>query len=274
MIRSRPITLRPPRAVVACLAALLAVLATMAGPAGAHADGWAGNLDDNPGAWQIWWDCHPAQNPCPASGQINPDPGEDGTGMALNFQGGPSYVGMYNYDTLPADTSANTFQVSYDFIFFDWDLPAIQALEFTMDQFVSGQRYEWALQWERLGPNGAPQWRIWSGSSWDPFGMPQSVDPDVWHQIQINGRILGGQVHYDSFTFDGTTTGLGQDYAPHGWPNGDQMVAAVQLDSDSAADPYNLYLDNVSLSWASDPGTLKRQQIHHQQRMQHQPARH
>jgi hypothetical protein len=120
-----------------------------------------------------------------------------------------------------------------------------------MNQFVSNQRYEWALQWEQIGGDGAPQWRIWSGSSWDPFGMPADIQSNLWHRITINGRIVGGQTHYDSFTFDGTTTSLGQNYSPHSWSGGDQIVAAVQLDSNANAAPYHLYVDNVTMSWAT-----------------------
>jgi len=227
------------------LASLATVVATLGATVVARADGSATNLDDNLSGWRIWWDC----GGCAGSGQINPDPGEDGSGMDIDFQGGASYVGMYNYYPLPADPSANTFQVNYDFIFFDWDQPNIQALEFTMNQFVAGERYEWALQWEQIGVDGAPQWRIWDGNHWQPFGMPFSIQSDVWHSIQINGHIGGGQAVYDSFTFDGVRTSLGQGYDPHSWPYGDQMLPAIQLDGNSSARPYHLYVDNVNFYW-------------------------
>ena len=85
------------------LASLATVVATLGAPVVARADGSATNLDDNLSGWRIWWDC----GGCAGSGQINPDPGEDGSGMDIDFQGGPSYVGMYNYYPLPADPSAN-----------------------------------------------------------------------------------------------------------------------------------------------------------------------
>jgi hypothetical protein len=122
-----------------------------------------------------------------------------------------------------------------------------------MNNYFGGKRYQWAMQWENIG-SGAPQWRLWNGSTWQPIGVPDNnINAGTWYALTIDGNIVNGQVHYLDFIIHGTTHSLSQySFSPTS-ESGSGLVAAVQVDGDSHADPYQLYIDNAHFYW-SDTG--------------------
>jgi len=208
-------------------------------------------FDDQASMFNIFYDCHPVQTPCPGHAAVSdvPSPSEDGDALEINYESGnPSFMGADAYIPLGTDASALRYQVNYDF-FFPNRAP-IQALEFCMNNYFGGKRYQWAMQWENVG-SGAPQWRLWNGSTWQPIGVPDSnINAGTWYTITIDGNIVNGQVHYLDFIIHGTTHSLSQySFSPTS-ESGPGLVAAVQLDGDSHADPYQLYVDNAHFYWS------------------------
>jgi hypothetical protein len=178
-----------------------------------------------------------------------PEPGnEDGGALKINYlSGNPAYMGADAYIRLGTDDAATRYQVNYDFYF-----PArapIQALEFCMNNYIQNKRYQWAMQWENIG-SGAPQWRLWNGSTWQPIGISDNnISAGHWYTLTIDGNIVNGQVHYLDFIIHGTTHSLTQYSFNPTSETGDGLVAAVQVDGDSHADPCQLYLDNSHFYW-------------------------
>jgi hypothetical protein len=140
---------------------------------------------------------------------------------------------MHAYRNLAADDAATTFQID-DYYYFTTTTP-IQALEFTMNKWVSNMRFEWAMQWENIGGGSPPPWRLWTGSAWQSTGYTQSLAVNTWHHIQIKGTVVSGQVHYVSFISDSLSASLGQNFNPVS-STGDKLALAIQLDSDSHGD--------------------------------------
>ena len=138
-------------------------------------------------------------------------------------------------------------------------LSLVQGIEFSMSRYLGGRRWEWALQLENVNASagdGAPQWRVWrpADASWQPIGV--SVPTDLcdggeWHTLQMQGRLSDSeQIHFDGFSLDGqpqsaTITDRASVATP-GEP--DRFAAAVQVDSNSGAEPYTVYLDHLSLT--------------------------
>ena len=168
--------------------------------------------------------------------------------MQVSLLSGQPYVGIHAYRNLaPADT-ATSFNLTLSF-YFPTATP-IQALEFTSSKWVNNQRWEWALQWEHIGSGvTTPVWRLWTGSSWQEIGLTQQLAAKKWHKLHLKGNISNGQVHYISFSCDSLSANLGQTFAPVSNP-GDKLAVAVQLDGDSNENPYQLYIDKVSLQWS------------------------
>jgi len=237
---------------VACLSglALGSPSAALASPSAALATLKPG-FDDQASMFKIFYDCHPAQTPCPGHAAVSDvaPPSEDGDALEINYQSGnPAYMGADAYIPLGTDASALRYQVNYDFYF--PNRTPVQALEFCMNNYFGGKRYQWALQWENIG-SGAPQWRLWNGSTWQSIGVADgNINAGTWYTLTIDGNIVNGQVHYLDFIIHGTTHDLSQYSFSPTTESGSGLVAAVQVDGDSHANPYQLYVDNAHFYWS------------------------
>jgi|SRR5215472_3020510 len=209
-------------------------------------------FDDQASLFKFFYDCHPVQTPCPGHAAVSDvrSPSQDGDALKISYErGNPSYMGADAYIRLGTDASARRYQVNYDF-YFPSKSP-IQALEFCMNNYFGGKRYQWAMQWENVG-SGAPRWRLWNGRTWQPVGVPASnIKARTWYKLTIDGNIIKGHVHYLDFIVHRTTHSLSKYTFSPTPESGSGLVAAVQVDGDSRADPYQLYLDNSHFYWSN-----------------------
>ena len=209
-------------------------------------------FDDQASLFKIFWDCSTGCSTGNGSVTDVPSPSEDGQALKINYaSGNKAFEGLDAYDesSFGTDASALRYEVKYDFYF--PDQAPIQALEFCMNNYFGGKRYQWAMQWENIG-SGAPQWRLWNGSSWQAVGVSDNnINAGTWYTLTIDGNIVNGQVHYLDFIIAGTNHSLTQyTFAPD-TSSGSHLVAAVQVDGDSSADPYQLYIDNAHYFWSN-----------------------
>jgi hypothetical protein len=233
---------------MACLSTL-ALTVNLGGGLPAQAATTPG-FDDQASLFKIFYDCHPVQNPCLGHAQVSDvaSPSEDGDALEINYESGnPSYMGAYAYIKLGTDDAATRYQINYDF--YVTNKTPIQALEFPMNNYIQNTRYQWAMQWEQIG-SGAPQWRLWNGTAWQAIGVPDSnINVGTWYHLTIDGDIVNGKVHYMDFIIHGVTHSLTQySFSPTSGA-GDGLIAAMQVDGDSHADPYKVYLDNAHFYW-------------------------
>ena len=97
----------------------------------------------------------------------------------------------------------------------------------------------------------APVAAVWNGSTWQSIGISDNnINAGTWYTLTIDGDIVNGQVHYMDFIIHGTEHSLSQYSFNATSESGPGLVAAVQLDGDSHADPYQLYVDNAHYYWA------------------------
>lgn len=248
--------LRWAKALITALACTSSLVLAVGVPA-ARAASFPG-FDDEASLFQIYWDC--SSGPCsgPGNGSVTDvsSPSEDGDALKIDYgSGNQPYGGLDAYDSpsFGTDDSALRYQLNYDF-YFPNGTP-IQALEFCMNNYFGGQHYQWAMQWDNI-ESGGPQWRLWggydSGVNWQSVGVSAgNINAGTWHTLTIDGNIIGGQVHYLDFIIDGTTYSLTQySFVPDA-SSGSGLVATVQVDGDSNADPYQLYVDNAHYYWSN-----------------------
>jgi hypothetical protein len=122
-----------------------------------------------------------------------------------------------------------------------------------MNKWQQAKRYEFALQWQNVG-DGAPQWRYWDPSQpesnrWQPITPPitQCLQGESWHTFVLEGEIVSGQVHYQSFTIDGKHYILDLIIPPVSIPGEpDRLAIAFQLDGNATASPYDVFVDQVN----------------------------
>jgi hypothetical protein len=142
----------------------------------------------------------------------------------------------------------------------------VQALEFTMNKYQNGQRYEWAVQWDNVnedGDSGAPKWRYWgrenstSPLKWLDLGIPGALAAEPqWHTLKLEGEIVAGQVHYSRFTIDAQAYPLDINVLPDSTNDPDKLAVAIQLDGNSTETPYEVFLDQVALNHFTDADTI------------------
>ncbi len=214
------------------------------------ARGSALNLDNDASQWGVYID--PPTKKATWSLDNVSTPSLDSTALRAALLGGDPYTAIHVYRNLAPVCSGTNFEMELHFCF--TPLTAIQGLEFTMNKWNGGKRWEWALQWQRIGDGGPeqgspPNWRLWTGSLWKDTGIGQELAADEWHHLRLVGGIKGGKVRYSEFTCDGRTGGLGHTFAPVTSAAPDRLAVAIQLDANYAPDPYEVVADGVNLRW-------------------------
>lgn len=209
------------------------------------------NLEDDASYWGIYCEGTPEWILEDVVGQSPQD-----TMIHCGITGGDiSYSNVHYYRNLPANTDADSFYLSLNFWFdkttFNDNNSIIQALEFTMNKWQNGRRYEWALQWQNVS-EGAPQWRYWDphqNEKWVGLGIKYNLEGGKWHRLEMIGKIdATDKVHYLEFTIDSIhryqidrikvepALVPGED---------DRLAVAIQLDGSKFMSPYNVYIDSV-----------------------------
>ncbi len=210
------------------------------------------NLDDEANRWTTIQDTVVAK---PTNIQ---DPSVDGSALKVSLtKGHPGNSILALRNLSPADT-ATTFELNLSFYFLSADY--IQALGFSIDKWVSHQRWEWKLQWFNFPTAGAPpSWRVFDGKSWQDTHVMQDLSANMWHTLQLKGDIVNGQVHYISFSCDvgspdATSASLDQKigqktFAPIFDTGANHLSVMVELDGDTQGNPYEVYFDGINLQW-------------------------
>src|SRR5687768_11159486 len=223
------------------------------------------NLDNDSTKWGTYTEVQVPGTP-PPTREINniTNPSLDGRSLRCAITGGVKYSNVHFYRNLPSDPDSNTFMLSIWFYYRPRSTfnnvggsSIVQALEFTMNKWYQGQRYEWALQWNNVGP-GAPEWRYWGRQTpngpldWFDLNIAGSLAGEEWHNLKLEGDIVAGQVHYRRFTIDGQIHLLNISVAPATEADvPDKLAVAVQLDGNNwngtgELSPYEVFLDKVT----------------------------
>lgn len=160
----------------------------------------------------------------------------------------------------------------YDLYFWIDNPNAPQALEFDVNQGFDDttvtpatssvgvgnpERFVWGSECNFNGDTPPGQWDIWDDAIgyWEPTGIPCHANmfpANTWNHITWNLHRMGNQVYYDTLTINGTAYQV-SDYTTNyynnqlGWTL-EEIDTAFQMDLDSNADPYNVWLDQVSLT--------------------------
>lgn len=235
-------------------------------PQGPHrpANGQSHNLDEDDVDWGVYCEPSPVTGDWPMWSKENTAfPSLDGKALRCSLLGGAPYANIHCYRNLLPAPSATAFTLTLSF----WYSPtttfnntggasSIQALEFTMNQWHQSKRYEFALQWRNIAENvadNAPQWYYWRGNTWSSLGITETTSlelaSNVWHYLQLEGRILDDEVHYQRFTLHQQVYTLNIRASPvQTIGELDRLAVAIQLDGNATESPYAVWIDQVSLT--------------------------
>lgn len=213
-----------------------------------YTSGPSANLEEDISQWNIYHD----QGFTDGALTSVSDPSMNGNALQVALSNGQPYAGVHAYRNMAPADDATSFDMYTSFYFAD--KASMQALEFTMNKWVNGQRYEWALQWQVV-QDGSPEqgqaqsWRLWNGSQWLNTGVQQTLAPNAWHTLHLQGTIQNGQIYYTSFNCDSVETDLTTYSFLPVLSEGDKLAIGVQLDGNAFETPYNLAIENVHLNW-------------------------
>ncbi len=181
-------------------------------------------------------------------------PAMDGKSAKFSMGGPTGYSNMLYFNPIAGGNSVSHF--SYDLYFYIDHPEAAQALEFDLNQAYDDtglgnpQRWTWGSECNFKGETPG-KWDIWDDAAglWRPTSIPCNPFPaNTWNHIIWNVERVGEQVHYTSLTVNDQVYNLDIYYNnQQGWDL-EEIDTAFQMDLDSNADPYNVWLDEVNLT--------------------------
>ncbi len=136
---------------------------------------------------------------------------------------------------------------TYDVWFYVQNPATSQALEFDVNQFVSGLSFIWGHEC-RLA--GGYEWDTWNNGAqhWVPSGIPCKPIPNAWNHLVIQvERTTGNQLHFISISLNGNT----QSPNRYDWPTATSWYGITinyQQDGNYAQQAYKIWLDKVNFN--------------------------
>jgi hypothetical protein len=160
-------------------------------------------------------------------------------------------IGDFSSQGLPdADHSMITtlHNFTYDVEFYLTNLPASQAVEFDINQFVDGKSYIWGHECRIAGGN---EWDIWDNQNqtWIPTGVACNPVENSWNHVIIQvQRTDQNQVLFQSITLNGQKSVLNHTENPTS-TNWFGVTINYQQDGNRNQEPYSVWLDNLTFSY-------------------------
>lgn len=172
-------------------------------------------------------------------------PSLDGKAAKFSMGGPTGYSNELYYESLGGGTNVTHF--IYDLWFFVDQPDFPQALEFDVNQTFGGLRWTWGTE---CNFKGTGKWDIWDSlnEKWVPSQVPCNPFPaNTWIHLVWNFERINGQAHYISVSVNGVTSTVDQFFQPQTDWTLEDINVAFQMDGDSKQDPYNVWLDEVTL---------------------------
>ena len=208
-------------------------------------------------------DCSPS--PCDgisfSMSQGVSSPSLSGAASAFNVGGNAPYsdalfnnhlIGALSSQGMPDSNGTivpSLHDFTYDVYFYGDNLGLAQAVEFDINQFFGGMGFIWGHECRIAGGN---QWDVWDNQNarWTPTGIPCHPNGNSWNHVTIKvQRNANNSLQYDSITLNGQTSTLNWTFGPGSAPNWYGVTINYQMDGNSRQDSYNVYLDNMTVSY-------------------------
>lgn len=141
----------------------------------------------------------------------------------------------------------NPTHFTYDLYFMIDQPDRPQALEFDVNQAFGNQRWVFGSE---CNFNGSGKWDVWDGvKGWQPTSAPCTPFPaNTWIHLVWQFERVGNQVHYISLSVGDQTYPLDLYYSNEPNWTMESIDVAFQMDGNYAQQPYNVWLDNVTLT--------------------------
>ena len=141
------------------------------------------------------------------------------------------------------------YNFTYDAYFYGDNLNLSEALEFDINQFFGGMGFIFGHECRIAAGN---EWDVWDNANakWVHTGVPCYPNSNQWNHVILKvQRTSDNHLVYQSITLNGQTTTLNWTFDHGSSPNWYGLTVNFQMDGDSKQDSYNIYLDNLNLSY-------------------------
>lgn len=177
--------------------------------------------------------------------QWEASPAMDGKSAEFWMQGSQPYSSAIWWRQLGANANASNFV--YDLYFYVKNPGAVQALEFDVNQSLSGHKFIFGTQCDVMGHH---DWDVWdsANSRWVQTGIYCAAPAGYsWNHVQLEFQRTGGMAKFISVTVNGNKSYINKSF----WPkavNASELNVAFQMDGNGNNTPYSTWLDKVNLS--------------------------
>jgi hypothetical protein len=209
--------------------------------------------------WQPCGDLYPPGDPragqvCAAGGgnpvytmtQDQSTPSLSGSSTMFTIGGPLHYVNELYTNYFAGGSNVTQFTYDLEFMVDQPDRP--QALEFDVNQTIDNSRWVFGTECNFKGDG---VWDVWDGTinKWVATSVPcKPVEANVWNHLVWKFERVGDQVHYISVELNGQTSNVDMYRANQPFWSIEDIDIAFQMDLDGAAEPYTVWLDQVTLS--------------------------
>lgn len=179
-------------------------------------------------------------------------PSEDGSSTQFSIAATVPFTNAYFYQQhTPVATPITALTYEFDMYIPAGSENLPQAIEFECQQTLNGWVYNFS--WQANYPQNT--WRIFDYGlkRWDATGIPLTrFTPNTWHHIvaEYHNDTTNHLVLHDALTVDGVRVPVNITHnAFFSGAANNQFTNAVQLDSNSVAAPYSVYVDGMKITY-------------------------
>ena len=179
-------------------------------------------------------------------------PSEDGSATQFSIAATVPYTNGYFYQRhTPVATQINALTYEFDIYIPAGSENLPQGIEFECQQILNGWIYNFS--WQALYPGN--QWRIFDYGlkRWDATGLTLTrFTSGTWHHIvaEYHNDTVAHTVLHDALTVDGVRMPVNITHnAFFSGAVNNQFTNAVQLDSNSTAAPYSVFIDQMKITY-------------------------
>jgi hypothetical protein len=178
-------------------------------------------------------------------------PSEDGVSTQFTISATVPYTNAYFYlSHTPVTSQIGALSYEFDVYIPSGSQNAPQAFEFECQQILNGWIYNFGWQANYT----LNVWRIfdYGAKRWDTANIPFSAfTAGAWHHIvaEYHNDVTTHVVTHDALTVDGVRFPVNIQHNAFFSGAGNQFTNAVQLDSNSSAVAYSVYVDKMKITW-------------------------
>jgi hypothetical protein len=179
-------------------------------------------------------------------------PSEDGSSTQFSIAASVPYTNGYFYQShTPVTRQINALTYEFDIYIPAGSENLPQGIEFECQQILNGWAYNFS--WQALYPGN--QWRIFDYGlkRWDATGIALTrFTPGSWHHIvsEYHNDTVAHTVLHDALTVDGVRMPVNiMHNAFFSGAVNNQFTNAVQLDSNSTAAAYGVFIDQMKITY-------------------------